>query len=119
MENLRKSFPEKSETEINAICKNFYQNFADYIVETLKTFTVSNNELRVRVQHINQHLFSEALEERKNIIMLSGHIFNWEWFNALAEVVPQKYCFPVYRKMQSAFGKKKLNSLEVVLVIQH
>ncbi|MEE3724274.1 lipid A biosynthesis acyltransferase [Riemerella anatipestifer] len=128
LENLRKSFPEKSETEINAICKNFYQNFADYIVETLKTFTVSNNELRVRVQHINQHLFSEALEERKNIIMLSGHIFNWEWFNALAEVVPQKYCFPVYRKMQSAFWEEKVKlirgrfgntALEAKQVVRH
>ncbi|AQY22785.1 lysophospholipid acyltransferase family protein [Riemerella anatipestifer] len=128
LENLRKSFPEKSETEINTICKKFYQNFADYIVETLKTFTVSNNELRVRVQHINQHLFSEALEEQKNIIMLSGHIFNWEWFNALAEVVPQKYCFPVYRKMQSAFWEEKVKlircrfgntALEAKQVIRH
>ncbi|MDY3352144.1 lysophospholipid acyltransferase family protein [Riemerella anatipestifer] len=128
LENLRKSFPEKSETEINTICKKFYQNFADYIVETLKTFTVSNNELRVRVQHINQHLFSEALEEQKNIIMLSGHIFNWEWFNALAEVVPQKYCFPVYRKMQSAFWEEKVKlircrfgntALEAKQVVRH
>lgn len=128
LENLRKSFPEKSETEINTICKKFYQNFADYIVETLKTFTVSNNELRVRVQHINQHLFSEALEEQKNIIMLSGHIFNWEWFNALAEVVPQKYCFPVYRKMQNTFWEEKVKlirgrfgntALEAKQVVRH
>ena len=110
-ENLRNSFPTKSRDEINQIEKKFYINFCDYIVETLKSFTVSSNELRVRVQHINQDVFKEANLEKKNIILLAGHVFNWEWFNALAETIPQENSYPVYRKVQSGFWEQKIKEL--------
>jgi KDO2-lipid IV(A) lauroyltransferase len=54
-------------------------------VETVKSFSISETESRVRMQHINQHLFHEAKAEGKNIILLAGHVFNWEWINALAK----------------------------------
>lgn len=128
MNNLNHAFPEKSDKEKQAICKAFYHNFSDYIVETLKTFTISNTELRVRVQHLNQHLFQDAKDEGKNIIMLAGHVFNWEWFNALATVIPQEHCYPVYRKIQSRFWEEKIKlirgrfgntALEANQVIRH
>lgn len=127
-ENLTCSFPEKTPAEIKEIQKKFYKNFADYIVETLKSFTITETELRVRVQHLNQNLFHEAKAEGKNVILLSGHIFNWEWFNALAKIVPQKHCYPVYRHMQSSFWDEKIKkirnsfgnqALEDVEVIKH
>ncbi len=128
LDNLRNSFPNKSEEEIKKIRKNFFRNFADYIAETAKSFTISSTELRVRVQHINQDVFHDAKRENKNVIMLSGHVFNWEWFTALATVVPQEHCYPVYRKMQNKFWEKQLRkirnsygneSLEANDVIKH
>ena len=109
--NIRNSFPDKSDAEIKKIVRKFYRNFADYLVETLKSFTVSTTELRVRVQHINQDLFDEAKKEGKNIILLTGHVFNWEWFTALASIVPQEKTFPVYRKMQSGFWEEKIRGI--------
>lgn len=108
IENMRRAFPDKTKEQIQSICKKFYRNFSDYLVETLKTFTITNTELRVRVQHINQYIFKEAKSEGKNIIMLSGHVFNWEWFNALSEVMPQEHCYPVYRKMQNTFWEDRI-----------
>ena len=110
-ENLIKSFPEKSAEEISTIRKSFYRNFSDYILETFKSFTISSNELRVRVQHINQDVFKDAKAENKNVILLAGHIFNWEWFNALATIIPQENCFPVYRKVQSSFWEEKIKGI--------
>ena len=110
-ENLQNSFPEKSPEELRKIEKKFYLNFCDYIVETFRSFTVSSTELRVRVQHINQNVFQEAYDEKKNIILLAGHVFNWEWFNALAMAVPQDKSFPVYRKVQSGFWEQKIKEL--------
>ena len=78
LENLQNSFPEKTPQELKKIERNFYVNFCDYIVETLKSFTISSTELRVRVQHLNQDVFHEAKAENKNVILLAGHIFNWE-----------------------------------------
>ncbi|WKS96134.1 lysophospholipid acyltransferase family protein [Riemerella columbina] len=108
LENLSNAFPERSSAEINAIAKQFYRDFSDYLVETLKAFTISETELRVRVQHLNQHWFHQAKQEGKNVILLSGHVFNWEWFNALATVVPQQHSYPVYRKIQNQFWEEKI-----------
>lgn len=110
-ENLKNSFPNKSETEINKIERQFYRNFCDYIVETFKSFTVSYTELRVRVQHLNQEVFHQAKKENKNVILLAGHVFNWEWYNALAEFIPQKNTFPVYRKVQNSFWEDRIKEL--------
>lgn len=110
-ENLRNSFPNKTENEIKQIEKKFYRNFSDYIVETFKSFTITGTELRVRVQHLNQDIFVEAKRENKNVILLAGHIFNWEWYNALTLTIPQEYSFPVYRKVQSGFWEEKIKGL--------
>jgi KDO2-lipid IV(A) lauroyltransferase len=110
-ENLTKSFPEKSKQEINKIEKQFYGNFSDYLVETIRSFTISAHELKVRVQHINQQVFHDAKSEGKNVILLAGHIFNWEWFNALATVIPQENCYAVYRKVNNSFWEEKIRNI--------
>lgn len=109
--NLKNSFPDKTDTEIKAIHKEFFIIFSDYIVEMIKAFSASSNELRVRVQHINQQVFHDAKAEGKNMILLTGHIFNWEWISPLAEVIPQEHCFPVYRKMQSGFWENEIKKI--------
>ena len=111
LQNLKNSFPAKSDSELKIIRKKFYHNFCDYLVETLKSFTIPSHELRVRVQHLNQDVFHEAKKENKNIILLAGHIFNWEWFNALATIIPQEKSFPVYRKVQSSFWEQKVKAI--------
>lgn len=110
-ENLTKSFPEKNEEEIKKIRRDFYKNFADYIAETVKSFTISNVESRVRMQHINQNVFQEAKNEGKNIILLAGHVFNWEWITVLAEIIPQENCHPVYRKVNNSFWEEKVKTI--------
>jgi len=128
-DNLTKSFPEKSPEEIKQIKKRFYLNFSDYLVETVKSFTISETESRVRMQHINQQVFHDAKAEGKNVIMLAGHVFNWEWINAMAKFIPQDHCHPVYRKVnndfwenqmrkvRSRFGNEPLEANEVIMNI--
>ena len=127
-QNVKNSFPEKSEKEINLIVKKFFHNFTDYIVETLKSITITENEQRVRVQHLNQDVFHDAKNEGKNVIMLTGHVFNWEWISAFAKVIPQEHCHPVYRKINSSFWENEIlkirnkfgnESLEANDVIKH
>ncbi len=111
LQNIKNSFPEKTDEEIQGILKKFYLNFSDYLVETVKSFSISETESRVRMQHINQHLFHEAKAEGKNIILLAGHVFQWEWINALAKIIPQKHCHPVYRKVNSNFWEDQMKKV--------
>jgi len=106
--NLKKSFPNKTDKEIIKIRRKFFHNFFDYILETLKAFSISESELKVRVQHLNQHVFHECYKEGKDVIFLSGHVFNWEWMSALATLLPYKKCHPVYKKMNSKFWNDKI-----------
>ncbi|MGC4130059.1 MAG: lysophospholipid acyltransferase family protein [Bergeyella sp.] len=110
-QNLMNSFPNRSKTEIKKIEEQFFKNFSDYLVETIRSFTISSKELRIRVQHINQDVFRDAKEEGRNVILLAGHVFNWEWFNALATVIPQENCFPVYRKVNNSFWEEKIKNI--------
>lgn len=110
-ENLTRSFPGKTKEEIAAIRKKFYLNFSDYLAETVKSFSISETESRVRMQHINQQLFHDAKAEGKNIILLAGHVFNWEWMNALATLTPQKHTHPVYRRVNSSFWEDQMKKV--------
>lgn len=45
MQNLRLSFPEKSEEDLKMIARKYYRNLCDSILETVKLFSISSSEL--------------------------------------------------------------------------
>ena len=48
-QNLKIAFPEKSDKERERIAKDFYHNFIDTIVETIKMISISNRTLNKRM----------------------------------------------------------------------
>src|SRR5690625_5544695 len=100
--NLKKSFPEKSEKEIKKIQKKFYKNFADYLVETLKSFSITQKELDKRHTYSNFEVFHEIKNENKDVIMMAGHVFNWEWYIGLSKILP-----PEKDRKSTRVGKEK------------
>lgn len=106
--NIKNSFPEKTEAEIKKIQKKFFRNFTDFIVETLKTFTISAQKLEHIVEYQNTELFQKSFDEKKNLIILSGHNFNWELATLVAKKVPQKNFYAIYRKLESKFWDEKI-----------
>ncbi|MEY3220527.1 MAG: Lipid biosynthesis (Kdo)2-(Lauroyl)-lipid acyltransferase superfamily protein [Pseudomonadota bacterium] len=77
LENLRRSFPNKTTAEIQIIAQQFYRNFADVTFEIIKTYTISKSDLIQRVKIKNP----EILNNYKNqpLIFMSAHYCNWEW----------------------------------------
>ncbi len=81
LDNLRKSFPEKSEREINKISKEFYRHFCDIIFETIKLLTISIPEFKKRCA-LNQEdldLFNHFFNKQQSFVGVMGHCGNWEW----------------------------------------
>ncbi len=107
-QNLKNSFPEKTEIEIKKIQKKFFRNFTDFMVETLKTFTISEKKLENIIEYQNLDLFQKSFDEKKNLIILTGHNFNWEFTTLVAKKVPQQNFFAIYRKLQSKFWDDKI-----------
>lgn len=83
MENIRGSFPEKSEHEIEKTALHFYRHFSDLIVESLKNIGDQREQIRRRIRFTNPELLTKNYNEGKSIILYSAHIGNWEWFNLL------------------------------------
>ena len=78
-QNLKDSFPEKSEKEIRRMEKAFYHHFCDYIVETIKLLHISDKETRKRVKFHNTEALQEIVDNGGSCLMLLGHYGNWEF----------------------------------------
>lgn len=78
--NIRNSFPDKTEIEVNAIAKKFYLSFSDQWVETLKLMSMSTKQFEKRVIG-NWKFFDRYDAESRNVYVVLGHRFNWEWAN--------------------------------------
>lgn len=78
--NLQIAFPEKTKEERKKIAKQFYLNFTDTFIETIKMISISRRELEKRgdceIDYIN-----ELIEKGRNIHIMAGHQFNWEFAN--------------------------------------
>lgn len=77
-ENLRKSFPQKTEAELNNIAKEFYRNLADRIVEGLKCISLSKEEILKRCPVENYNLVEGYCKQGRSVVAVLGHSGSWE-----------------------------------------
>lgn len=80
-ENLKRSFPEKSDAEIFQIRKQFYLHFCDVILETLKLLTISKQQFLKRFSFDESavKVFEYFESKGQSVIGVMGHCGNWEW----------------------------------------
>ena len=78
-QNLREAFPEKSNEELKKIERDFYRNFSDYILESLKLTSISDKDAKRRMQFENIELMNKYITENRSIVVYFAHTFNWEW----------------------------------------
>jgi KDO2-lipid IV(A) lauroyltransferase len=107
--NLTNSFPEKSLDEIRQIEKGFYHFFCDYIVETIKQFSISKEEMKKRMVISGVEEMKDRMEkENKTFCFIYlGHFCNWEWIASLPYWVPNDIlCAQIYHPLYNkAFDK--------------
>lgn len=77
--NLKRSFPEKSEKELQQIKKNYYRHLAELAAEMIKMLTISRKNLKKRYSCKNPELVNCFFDQGKSVILVSSHYNNWEW----------------------------------------
>lgn len=124
MENLSIAFPEKSKEELAVIMKKFYRHFVDIFVETVKSFTISEKQLKQRVLLTNPELLDACFDKNKSVIILSGHYANWEWVSSVVETslkynlsvaykrISNKYIDRLFKRNRNRFGVTVVQSKE-------
>ena len=78
-ENLRKAFPYKGQMELAQIEKKFYRHFCDIAIESVKTLTINENEIKKRLVVRNPNLIRHYLDRQESILLYTAHQDNWEW----------------------------------------
>ena len=120
LQNLRNAFPQKTEKEIDELCKAFYHHFCDLFLETFKTLTISKESM---LRHCSfsptaTALFAKLADEQKSVMLVLGHSGNWEWagntFSMLCKhqlyviyhPIANKYFDGLMYRMRTRFGGK-------------
>lgn len=101
--NLENSFPEKSKEEILQIEKKFYHHFCDLMVESIRLFSISEKELRLRNKMINPEVMNRLYDEGKSIILVGGHFNNWETGAAILSAFVKHHIIGIYAPLSNQF----------------
>ena len=104
--NLHNSFPEKTDMEIKHITQNFYKHIADLFIEFLKGYSITKEQINERVQIINIEVLKKYTDKNQSIIIVTGHISNWEWLlhplkltGIPMDIVYQRLSSPLFNKL--------------------
>lgn len=100
--NLHLVFPKKSEAEINAIAKKFYQHLCDMVFESIKSISISEKELAKRFQYENLDYLDKLYAEGKSVLLMCGHYASWEWSGLMGKN-NRFEPYAVYKKLDNPY----------------
>jgi KDO2-lipid IV(A) lauroyltransferase len=115
LDNLRNSFPEKSEAEVRQIGRRFYWHFAQVMVEILKLAAISPAELQRRVLFTNPELMTRHFAENRFVLSLGSHRGNWEWILSGAALEFPGQAAGVYKPLNNSFFEQFMRRLRTRL----
>ena len=107
--NIQRSFPTKSDAEHQQLVNEFYRHFSDILVEGIKNLTISKQQLKKRMVVRNPELMQELYDEKRNVILVSGHFNNWEWLISAQNLLFKHQAFGIGMPMTNKFWDKKVN----------
>lgn len=97
--NIAIAFPQKTQQERTAIAKQFYKNFCDTFIETIKFISASDRFFKTHFTG-DYSVVEDLYPTGRSVQLNLGHNFNWELanlvvpsflsYNVLAVYLPQK-----------------------------
>jgi KDO2-lipid IV(A) lauroyltransferase len=101
-ENLKLAFPEKSVEERQEIEYRFYRHLCDMFLEMVKTFGISEEELKKRFTFSNLEVIHDLEAKNKSIMLLAPHYASWEWTFVL-DLYVRGAAFAVYQPLTNPY----------------
>lgn len=116
---MRDSFPEKSDSELLKIEKDYYHWFCDYIVETLKLFSISRQNLMKRMRFEGVERVKQSYKEGRNVAVYLGHYCNWEWVSSTPLVFTEHLDRVVFGQIYHKLENESMDRLFLYLRGRH
>lgn len=111
IQNLSRSFPEKTPSEIKTIINSYYRNLADIIVEVIKLQRISPEELKERFSITGFEHLNHAFDNGRSVILAVGHCGNWEWTGAIFGILSPVRGFGIVKPLADKDFHKYMESL--------
>jgi KDO2-lipid IV(A) lauroyltransferase len=109
LENLKKSFPEKSDEEIRRILKLAYVNLGITFFEFMGFANLKISDFDGFVKLENFDVVVEALKKGKGLILMSGHFGNWELSAIATGIKIGKPLNVIVKKQRNKFVDREIN----------
>ncbi len=107
-QNIRNSFPQYTDNEVNTLIKKFYRHFTDTLVEGIKNLSISEKQLRKRLIVKNPELMEQLYSQKRNVILVSGHYNNWEWLISAQNFLFKHQAFGIGMPLSNKFWNDKV-----------
>ncbi len=97
-ENLDLVFPNKSDKEKKVITKKFYHHLCDLVLESVKSMTISESEMRKRFAFTNVEVLQDLESKQRSTILMCAHYASWEWIFILQKYIKSEG-YAVYKRL--------------------
>jgi len=114
-DNLKKSFPEKSISELKKIEKKFYKHMCDMFLEMIKTLSISNKQLKKRFVYENIEELVKFEKECNGAIVMCGHYTSYEWATAINFYDTHNKAYAIYKKIRNKHFDKLIKDIRANL----
>ena len=108
MQNLKNSFPDKTNEERVRIAKKFYKHFCDITLESLKMFTISARDAEQRMIYSNTEIMDKYFKQGKSVIVAMAHYNNWEMVAVTVDQVTEQQALAIYKPLSNPYFDKKI-----------
>ncbi|MFM6954228.1 MAG: lysophospholipid acyltransferase family protein [Sphingobacteriaceae bacterium] len=78
-DNLRRSFPNKTEQEQLEIEKTYFRFLSDNLLESVKLLSMRKKSIQKRFSLKNPELITQFTDKDQSILLAMSHYANWEW----------------------------------------
>ena len=113
-ENLKRSFPGKTDRELLATEKKFYHHLCDLLFESMKMATISKEEMSRRMKILNYEPLLKHYDENKSVLLITSHYGNWEWTSSFSMYLPaDKPMYQVYKQQKNKLFDRLIYNLRI------
>lgn len=103
IQNLKNSFPEKTDTEIKTLRKKYIQIMADLIVESIKSAHLTEKAILKRFKFKNLELLKQLYNDNKSVFLVCGHTGSWEMGGMILPLITDFKVFGIYQPQTNPF----------------
>ncbi|MFZ9814674.1 MAG: lysophospholipid acyltransferase family protein [Candidatus Kapaibacteriota bacterium] len=110
-DNIIKAFPEEQSTFHDKVLKGSYQNLGIVLLEISAMHFMSNQMIASYMSFENISLIEHILQRGKGIVIISGHLANWEYLAFTAGIHARKSFLLVAKEQKNPFVHAAITEL--------